>query len=286
MGRWSHLDSDEDRLPAGMTRVGYDADTQVYTYRDSDGSYWEGAPGVQYGKMYRVRQAAPVLPSAYVTSDQESCSSYVLHDYDPDDSYDEDSVDSDMHTLTDEEKQSPTTTTTTTTTVIVPFPDKAVLRTSIKRKPIPNTTTTTTPTADPDPDTTDTLSLASTLVDRAESIRSRIIDTARTNREIQQQNVSNNNSAGAGGLRRTGTLSRLARFLGSSSSSSSSSLSSGVARRATVGGGGGQNGQWPGSGPARQGGGNGAGGGGGGSARAARARKRATTFDEILGEGQ
>ncbi|KAM7206131.1 hypothetical protein V8F20_002913 [Naviculisporaceae sp. PSN 640] len=66
MGRWSHFDTDEERLPDGMKRVGYDADTQVYTYRDTDGSYWEGAPGVQYGKLFRVRShrdEAPALPS-------------------------------------------------------------------------------------------------------------------------------------------------------------------------------------------------------------------------------
>lgn len=60
MGRWSHLDTDEDRLPDGMTRVGYDADTQTYTYRDADGSLWRGAPGVQYGKLFRVKEATPL----------------------------------------------------------------------------------------------------------------------------------------------------------------------------------------------------------------------------------
>lgn len=54
-GRYAHLDSDDERLPDGMTRVGYDADTGVYTYRDAaDGSYWEGAPGCQYGRLARV----------------------------------------------------------------------------------------------------------------------------------------------------------------------------------------------------------------------------------------
>lgn len=57
MSRWSHYDTDEERLPEGMTRVGYDADTQVYTYRDADGSYWEGAPGSQYGRLTKVSNA-------------------------------------------------------------------------------------------------------------------------------------------------------------------------------------------------------------------------------------
>ena len=56
MGRWSHLDTDEERLPEGMTRIGYDADTQTYTFRDAtDGSLWKGAPGCQYGKLFRVK---------------------------------------------------------------------------------------------------------------------------------------------------------------------------------------------------------------------------------------
>ncbi|CAI4213986.1 unnamed protein product [Parascedosporium putredinis] len=53
MGRWSYLDTDEARLPDGMKRVGYDADTQVYTFLDAhDGTYWESAPGNQYGKLF------------------------------------------------------------------------------------------------------------------------------------------------------------------------------------------------------------------------------------------
>ncbi|OHF04698.1 LysM domain-containing protein [Colletotrichum orchidophilum] len=58
MSRFSHLDTDEERLPHGMRRVGYDADTQVYTYQDSDGSYWEGAPGAQYGQLTQVSGAS------------------------------------------------------------------------------------------------------------------------------------------------------------------------------------------------------------------------------------
>jgi len=42
---------DSYRLPEGMTRVGYDADTQTYTYRDERGNQWEGAPGNRYGTL-------------------------------------------------------------------------------------------------------------------------------------------------------------------------------------------------------------------------------------------
>lgn len=55
MGRQLYLDTDEDRLPEGFTRVGYDADTGVYSYQDDEGNYWDGAPGHQYGTLRRVR---------------------------------------------------------------------------------------------------------------------------------------------------------------------------------------------------------------------------------------
>jgi hypothetical protein len=37
-----------------MERVCYDADSQVYTFRDADGSFWESAPGNQYGELTEV----------------------------------------------------------------------------------------------------------------------------------------------------------------------------------------------------------------------------------------
>lgn len=57
MSRFSRYDTDEERLPEGMTRVGYDADTEVYTFQDSDGSLWESAPGCRYGKLTQVGHA-------------------------------------------------------------------------------------------------------------------------------------------------------------------------------------------------------------------------------------
>lgn len=90
MSRWSRYDSDDYRLPEGMKRVGYDADSQKYTYQDSDGSYWEGPAGAHYGTLRRgnssctlislestpltissVREASP-LPSATIDSDSDS----------------------------------------------------------------------------------------------------------------------------------------------------------------------------------------------------------------------
>ncbi|KAH7161718.1 peptidoglycan-binding LysM [Dactylonectria macrodidyma] len=78
MSRFSQYDTDEERLPEGMSRVGYDADTQVYTFRDSDGSYWESAPGCQYGHLTKVSDGdgdddtAPFLAPAQPSSSKLS----------------------------------------------------------------------------------------------------------------------------------------------------------------------------------------------------------------------
>lgn len=34
-----------------MKRVGYDADTQTYTFKDQNGDYWEGHEGQEYGEL-------------------------------------------------------------------------------------------------------------------------------------------------------------------------------------------------------------------------------------------
>lgn len=79
-------DDDEDRLPEGMARVGYDADTQVYTFRDTDGSLWEGPPGCEYGHLTKVANA-PKSPSHSSDVDVEAGDGST-HDQPPP-SYDE-----------------------------------------------------------------------------------------------------------------------------------------------------------------------------------------------------
>ncbi|KAF2824693.1 hypothetical protein CC86DRAFT_295626 [Ophiobolus disseminans] len=54
MGRWTDMDDDSQRLPEGMKRIGYDADTQSYTFRDASGALYESAPGARYGELTRV----------------------------------------------------------------------------------------------------------------------------------------------------------------------------------------------------------------------------------------
>ncbi|KAK1752601.1 hypothetical protein QBC47DRAFT_416245 [Echria macrotheca] len=52
--RRSWMDSDEDRLPSGFRRTGYDADTQRYSYTDENGDTYEGPPGSRYGELRRT----------------------------------------------------------------------------------------------------------------------------------------------------------------------------------------------------------------------------------------
>jgi len=62
MGRWTQYDEDEYRL--GMKRVGYDADTQRYYYRNDSGAIWAGAEGAEYGEMTRVSNIPTSISNA------------------------------------------------------------------------------------------------------------------------------------------------------------------------------------------------------------------------------
>ncbi|KAI1360537.1 carbohydrate-binding module family 50 protein [Xylaria arbuscula] len=79
--RWSEFDTDAERLPEGMKRIGYDADSQKYTFRDADGSLWESASGNRYGQLRRVATTA----SATSTTTTRTSTSYSEGDYDYDD---------------------------------------------------------------------------------------------------------------------------------------------------------------------------------------------------------
>jgi hypothetical protein len=52
MSRRSRYDEDARRLPEGMKRVGYNANTQRYTFQDQkDRTFWEGPEGSRFGKL-------------------------------------------------------------------------------------------------------------------------------------------------------------------------------------------------------------------------------------------
>jgi hypothetical protein len=79
MGRWSQYDEvrilsffdpfrydyqclqDDYRLPEGFKRVGYDADSGKYVFRDKEGQLWEGQEGERFGEMTRGMPAFSTL---------------------------------------------------------------------------------------------------------------------------------------------------------------------------------------------------------------------------------
>ncbi|PFH53483.1 hypothetical protein AMATHDRAFT_1143 [Amanita thiersii Skay4041] len=57
MGRWTQCEEDSSRLPEGMVRVAYDADTMRYTFRDMrSGQLYRSAPGEAFGTLYPVTE--------------------------------------------------------------------------------------------------------------------------------------------------------------------------------------------------------------------------------------
>lgn len=53
---------DSTRLPAGFKRIGYDADNATYTYEDSDGNRYEGAPSCEYGVLTKSKNCPYYFP--------------------------------------------------------------------------------------------------------------------------------------------------------------------------------------------------------------------------------
>ncbi|KAJ7091698.1 hypothetical protein C8R43DRAFT_1244612 [Mycena crocata] len=52
-------DEDLVRLPVGMKRIGYDADTARYTFRDEEGNIYIGPPNQAYGSLTLVDSSEP-----------------------------------------------------------------------------------------------------------------------------------------------------------------------------------------------------------------------------------
>ncbi|KXN85774.1 hypothetical protein AN958_10957 [Leucoagaricus sp. SymC.cos] len=71
MGRWTQYDEDDYRLPEGMKRVGYDADTGRYYFRDNDGAIWRSAEGSQYGELTKVAELPSSLASTTALDDDD-----------------------------------------------------------------------------------------------------------------------------------------------------------------------------------------------------------------------
>lgn len=59
MARYTDADSDAQRLPEGFHRIGFDADTSIYTFSGPDGKLYESEPGNRYGELYPVGEPRP-----------------------------------------------------------------------------------------------------------------------------------------------------------------------------------------------------------------------------------
>ena len=51
-----------------MKRIGYDADSSRYIFRDRDGSLWQGPEGSEYGEMNRGLFGSNTLPYLIIQS--------------------------------------------------------------------------------------------------------------------------------------------------------------------------------------------------------------------------
>lgn len=69
-------DSDEYRLPEGFERIGYDADTQTYTYRAPNGTIHSGQPGNRYGRLVPASSTTDVEDE--ITRDNREAWGYLL----------------------------------------------------------------------------------------------------------------------------------------------------------------------------------------------------------------
>ncbi|KAJ7173096.1 hypothetical protein C8R43DRAFT_915108 [Mycena crocata] len=54
MGRWTQYEEDSERLPEGVKRIGYDADTARYSFRDREGNIYLGPAHQEYGSLTLV----------------------------------------------------------------------------------------------------------------------------------------------------------------------------------------------------------------------------------------
>lgn len=72
--RWSSYDTDSYRLPAGMVRSGYDADSQTYFFRDSSGQEYKSASGSEYGRLEKGKWASAMTNLQPPTPMTDVCS--------------------------------------------------------------------------------------------------------------------------------------------------------------------------------------------------------------------
>lgn len=77
--RWTREDEDSYRLPEGMVRIAYDADTRQYTFLDTtDGTRYVSAPGNKYGTLVPEATASASIPKTTRTTGRRT----ILQAYD------------------------------------------------------------------------------------------------------------------------------------------------------------------------------------------------------------
>ncbi|KAG2141028.1 hypothetical protein DEU56DRAFT_796768, partial [Suillus clintonianus] len=62
MGRWTQYDEDDHRLPEGMKRTGYDADSGRYYFHDREGLVYKGPEGSKFGGLTLVSEMLSSIP--------------------------------------------------------------------------------------------------------------------------------------------------------------------------------------------------------------------------------
>ncbi|KAG1747650.1 hypothetical protein EDB19DRAFT_2037012 [Suillus lakei] len=62
MGRWTQYDEDDYRLPEDVKRVGYDADSGRYYFRDREGLMYKGPKGSRFGQLTLVSEIHSSIP--------------------------------------------------------------------------------------------------------------------------------------------------------------------------------------------------------------------------------
>ncbi|KAI6003338.1 hypothetical protein EDC04DRAFT_2787070, partial [Pisolithus marmoratus] len=76
MNRFTQFDEDSYRLPEGVERIEYDADTQRYLFRDRSGQLYQNEPGDHYGVLQPVKY--PIPPRRRVTIIGKMCISWII----------------------------------------------------------------------------------------------------------------------------------------------------------------------------------------------------------------
>lgn len=69
------MTQDNERLPEGFSRTGYDADSERYTFLGPDNQHYESEPGNRYGKLWPAGEHQAKLQAASDLARQSSTSS-------------------------------------------------------------------------------------------------------------------------------------------------------------------------------------------------------------------